>query len=161
MNDREFVEIMTKMVSSECKKRGIRYDEDLLHDVLLKGWNAFCNLFDNDVGVRWTTYMWRVIDSVLKDFKETRNSVASIVGIGTQGESFREKLLSVIAKYYRRIGSDFLDVIMGNIDIKNALISITRSKKKGEEWMEWWLGRKLTEAERRCCAEVREILREC
>jgi hypothetical protein len=168
IDGKEFVEVMSKMVNAECKKRGIKCDEDLLHDILLRGWNAYCNLFDDEVGVRWTTYMWRVIDSVLKDFKKARNTVTDLslsevekeTMVGTQEETFREKLLCVIAKYYYRVGKDFLDVIMGNIDIKNALISVTRSEKRGEEWIEWWLGRKLTDSEILCCAEVREILRE-
>jgi len=168
MNDKEFVEIMTRMLISECKKREIRYDDDLLQDVLLKAWNAYCNLFDDGIGVRWTTYMWRVIDSVLKDFKKARNAVTGLsLGeveeervVSIQEETFREKLLYIIAKYYHRVGKDFLDVIMGNVDIKNALISIARSEKKGEEWIEWWLGRKLTDSEMLCCAEVKEMLRE-
>jgi hypothetical protein len=166
MNDKEFVEIMTKMVISECKKRGIRYDDDLLQDVLLKGWDAYCNLFNDEIGVRWTTYMWRVIDSILKNLKKARNTVTNLSlseieeGRIVDNRTFRERLLDVVAKYYYQVGKDFLDVIMGNVDIKNALISIARSEKRGEEWIEWWLGRKLTDSEMLCCAEVREILRE-
>jgi len=169
----EFIEIVTKMVYRESMKRMIKVDEDLVQDVLVKAWSCMKMLYDSEKGAKWTTYIWRVIDSVLKDkmkdkMKELRNvSLEEMLENGEDlcfasgGESFRTKLLRLLESYSDLVGEDFFRLVIGDTDISNALKSVSVSKSDGEVWIEFWLGRKLTEAERRCCAEVREMLREC
>jgi hypothetical protein len=172
----KFVEVLTKMVYSECKKRGLYPDEDLVQDVLMTGWDALRRLYFESRGVKWTTYLWTVVDSCLKDWlrKEVRNVYLDELREGkdgeardwyledVRGESFSSRLLGLLDKYSSSslVGEDFLKLIVSDVDISNALRSISVSKKRGEEWIEWWLGRKLTQIERMCCQEVRELLQE-
>jgi len=170
-----FVEVLTKMVYRECKKRGLCPDEDLVQDVLMRGWVALRRLYSQSKGVKWTTYVWYVIDSVLKDRRKELQKCKNVLlfdevlGKSEDGElesdmfvkfeeSFSEKLLRIVRWY--NVNEDFVKLVIGDVDVSNALRSIKVSKKKGEEWIEWWLGRRLSEDERRCCGEIRALLRE-
>jgi hypothetical protein len=167
---KEFVETVTKMVYKECRKRRMKIDEDLVQDVLVKAWSCMKRLYNREKGARWTTYIWWVIDSVLKDKmwernKELRNvSLEEMLENGEDwrfasgGESFHTKLLRLLESYGSLVGEDFFRLVVGSIDTSNALRSVSISKDKGEVWIEGWLGRKMTEAERRCCQEIIGIL---
>jgi len=174
---KEFVDVVTRMVYTECRKRGMYADEDLVQDVLMYGWDALRRLYSMSKGVKWTTYLWSVVDTSLKNrlfVKKREGSIASLEDMRDDGEgglrdwylgdsreeSFSSRLLRVVERYWGLVGDDFLKVVVGDMDVSNALRSVAVSKKKGEEWMEWWLGRELTEVERRCCQEIRELLHE-
>jgi hypothetical protein len=174
---KEFVDVLTKMVYSECKKWGLYPDEDLVQDVLMWGWDALKRLYSQSKGVKWTTYLWSVVDTSLKNrlfVKKRQGSIVSLEDMRDDGdggvrdwyledgrvESFSSRLLKLIVEYGSVVGDDFLKVVMGDIDISNALRSAAVSKSRGEEWIEWWLGRKLNEEEVKCCQEIRELLRE-
>jgi hypothetical protein len=77
--------------------------------------------------------------------------------VDTRCDSFSAKLIRVLAKY-RELGDDFLKLVMGDIDVSNALRSVSQSRKKGIEWIEWWIQRKLSEEEVRCCEEIKALL---
>lgn len=178
VNAKEFVEAVTKMLYSECRKRGLCPDEDLVQDVLMCGWDAVKRLYDKDRGVKLTTYLWKVIDTALKDVLVKRKKEANVVSLegmreqdedghardwyyeDTRKESFSSELLRIVERYSGRIGKDFLKLLIGDIDVSNALRSVQVSKVKGEEWIQWWLGRQLTGVERKCCQEIRELLLE-
>jgi hypothetical protein len=171
----EFVNVTTKMLCKECYRRGIPVDDDLIQSVLLFVWDKIVRRYD-DKRAKWTTYAWRVIDSFLKDLLIEKSKKLEIVSFedilcesdcdnkidhyfaDTYEESFSSKLLKLLAKY-SDLGQDFLKLITGDVDVSNALRSIKVSKRKGEDWIEWWLGRKLTDEERRCCGEIKMLLR--
>jgi DNA-directed RNA polymerase specialized sigma24 family protein len=175
----ELVEVTRKMLYRECEKRGVNFDEDLVHDVLLRVWKFFKERFDCSRGVKWTTYVWYVIDSVLRDKKKELQKCRNVLSFDCVfsqqddesgelfwnevsielEESFSEKLLRVL-RLYDDIGDDFVRLVIGDVDVSDALRSIKVSKKKGEEWIEWWLGRRLSDNERRCCGEIRAFLNE-
>ena len=177
MDVSEFVEVVTKMVYNECRKRGLYPDEDLVQEVLMWGWDAMKRLYNNERGVKWTTYVWMVVDSVLKDKMMRRNRELRNISLeearenddgevrdwyleDRREESFSSRLLKLLRKYYGLVGEDFLKLVIGDIDVSNALRSLSVSEKREEEWVEWWLGRKLTGVERKCCQEIRELLQE-
>jgi hypothetical protein len=174
---KEFVEVATKMLYRECLRRGVIFDEDLQQEVLMWGWDAMKRLYNSEKGVKWTTYIWMVVDSVLKDKvwrrnKELRNISLEKMRENDDGEvrdwyledkreeSFSSRLLKLLRKYWGLVGEDFLRLMVGDTDVSNALRSLSASQRRGEEWVEWWLGRGLTEAEKKCCQEIRELLRE-
>jgi len=174
---KEFVEVVTRMVRKECLRRGVMFDEDLVQECLMWGWDALKRLYSGSKGARWTTYVWTVVDSELKNRLQRKNKELRNVYLeelrenedgevrdwyleDNKGESFSSRLLRLLSKYYRLIGEDFLRLVIGDIDISNALSSLSVSKKRGSEWIEWWLGRKLTEEEKKCCQEIRELLEE-
>jgi hypothetical protein len=169
----ELMEVITKMVYKECAKRSISVDEDILHDVFVKVW-AFLKK-NGKVRETWTGYVWRVVNSVLNDLLRKRYEGLRFVYLEDmrneeeeeskveqylvdKEESFSNKLLKVIARYSGLVGEDFLRLIIGDMDVSNALKSVSLSRKKGVEWIEWWLQRKLSEEEVRCCEEIRAIL---
>jgi len=178
VNVNDLVEVTRKMLYKECEKRGVSFDEDLVHDVLLRVWKFLKEKFDHSRGVKWTTYVWYVIDSVLKDKKKELQKCRNVLSFDCVfsqqddesgelfwnevsvelEESFSEKLLWVLRLY--DVSDDFVRLVTGDIDVSNALRSIKVSKKRGEEWIEWWLGRRLSDDERRCCGEIRALLRE-
>jgi DNA-directed RNA polymerase specialized sigma24 family protein len=178
VNVNDLVEVTRKMLYKECEKRGVSFDEDLVHDVLLRVWKFLKEKFDHSRGVKWTTYVWYVIDSVLKDKKKELQKCRNVLSFDCVfsqqddesgelfwnevsvelEESFSEKLLWVLRLY--DVSDDFMRLMTGDIDVSNALRSIKVSKKRGEEWIEWWLGRRLSDDERRCCGEIRALLRE-
>jgi hypothetical protein len=169
----ELVEVVEKMVWKECKKRGIKADEDVIQDVLLRMWRL---VKKSGGGVReeWTGYVWRVVNSVLNDLLRERNLRSRIVYledmrgedeskvdeyvVDKDNESFSVKLVEVIGRYLELIDDDFLKLVTGDIDVSNALRSVSQSRKKGVEWIEWWLGRKLSEEEVMCCEDIKAIL---
>jgi len=177
VNAKEFVEVVTKIVYKECLRRGVMFDEDLQQDVLMWGWDALKRLYSESKGVKWTTYVWTVVDSELKNRlqrknKELRNVYLEELRENEDGEvrdwyledvreeSFSSKLLKLLKKYWSLVGEDFLRLVTAGVDASNALRSLSVSRRKGEEWIEWWLGRELTEAEKECCQEIRELLKE-
>jgi DNA-directed RNA polymerase specialized sigma24 family protein len=177
VNFQEFVEMLTRMLYAECKKRGLFPDEDVLQEVLLWSWISVKRLYSKDKGVKLSTYLWKVVDSTLKDslrrrVEELRNVSFEELREDDNGEvkdwyledrreeSFSSKLLKLLKKYWGLVGEDFLKLMVGDVDVSNALRSLSASKRRGEEWIEWWLGRKLNEEERRCCQEVKELLSE-
>lgn len=175
VNAKEFVETVVRMLYSECKKRGLYPDEDLVQDVVMWGWDALKRLYDKDRGVKLTTYLWKVIDTALKNVVARNRKVVFLEDMreqdedghvrdwyyeDTRKESFSSKLLRIVERYSGLIGEDFLKLLIGDVDVSNALRSVRVSKVKGEEWIQWWLGRQLTEVERRCCQEIRELLLE-
>jgi hypothetical protein len=178
VNAKEFVETVIKMLYSECRKRGLYPDEDLVQDVVMWSWDALKRLYDKDRGVKLTTYLWKVVDTALKNAVARNRKEANIVFLedmreqdedghtrdwyyeDTRRESFSSKLLRIVDKYSGLVGMDFLKLLIGEADVSNALRSVQVSKVKGEEWIQWWLGRQLTEVERRCCQEIRELLLE-
>jgi hypothetical protein len=184
---KEFIEVVTTILHKECTKRDLEFDEDVLQEVLMWGWDALTRLYDSRRGVKWTTYIWRVVDSVLKDRIWRMNRGMSIVSVeemkgdsdgewyledkkedsdgewyleDKKEERFSSRVLGLLENYWGAVGQDFLRLVVGDVDISNALRSVAVSNKKGEEWVEWWLGRSLTEQERRCCRELRELLAE-
>ena len=175
---KEYIETVTKMLYCECRRRNLYADEDLVQECLMRSLEAMKELYDERRGVKWTTYIWRVIDSLLKDellrrSKELNNvSLEEMRESNSDGEvrdwylrddtrvSFSSRLLNLLSKYQRLVGEDFLRLMIGDTDISNALRSLSISKKGGEEWIEWWLGRALSEVERKCCQEIRELLQE-
>jgi hypothetical protein len=177
VSENEFIEVVTKMLYKECWRRNLYPDEDILQEVLLWSWISVKRLYNKDKGIKLSTYLWCVIDSVLKDslrrkVEELRNVSFEELREDDDGEvrdwyledkreeSFSSKLLKLLRKYWGLVGEDFFKLMVGDVDVSNALRSLSASKKKGEEWIEWWLGRKLTEEEKRCCQEVKELLSE-
>ena len=178
VNAKEFIETVTKMLYCECRRRNLYADEDLVQECLMRSFKAIKKLYDERKGVKWTTYIWRVIDSLLKDELLRRSKELNYVSLEEMRESnddqevrdwylrddtrvsFSDRLLGLLSKYQRLVGEDFLRLMIGDTDISNALRSLSVSKKRGEEWIEWWLGRKLSEVERKCYQEIRELLQE-
>jgi DNA-directed RNA polymerase specialized sigma24 family protein len=170
----ELIEVITKMVYKECSKRNICVDEDILHDVFVKVWKFVKN--HREIRKTWTGYVWRVVNSVLNDLLRERYEWSRFVYfedmkgedeseskfeeflVDRNGESFSNKLLKVVEKYSGLVGEDFLKLVIGDMDVSNALKSVQLSRKKGVEWIEWWLQRKLSEEEVRCCEDIKAIL---
>jgi hypothetical protein len=168
----ELVEVVNKMVWKECSKRGIKVDEDVVHDVFLRIWSLI-KRNNGEVWETWTGYVWRAVNSVLNNLLRERYERSNVVYledmvseeeeevdrllVDKRVESFSVKMLRLLEKY-KGVGEDFLRLITGNIEVSNALRSITQSRKKGVEWIEWWLGRKLSEVEVMCCEEIKELL---
>jgi predicted CopG family antitoxin len=168
----ELVEVVCKMVWKECNKRGIKPDEDIVQEVLLRMWRLIkrCN---GELLETWTGYVWRAVNSVLNNSlreKYCRMNVVSLEDVvsddeeevdrflvDTRSESFSAMLLRLLERY-KDLGGDFLRLIMGDIEVSNALRSITQSRRRGVEWIEWWLGRRLSDEEVRCCEEIRAML---
>lgn len=168
----ELVEVVNKMVWKECSKRGIKVDEDVVQDVLLR-MLSFIKRNNGEVWETWTGYVWRAVNSVINNLLRERYERSNVIYledmvsedeeevdrflVDKRVESFSAKMLRLLDKY-RGVGEDFLRLIAGNIEVSNALRSITQSRKKGVEWIEWWLGRKLSDVEVMCCEEIKELL---
>jgi DNA-directed RNA polymerase specialized sigma24 family protein len=168
----DLVEVVNKMVWKECYKRGIKVDEDIIQDVLLRMWRLF-KKHNGDVMETWTGYVWCVVNSVLNNLLREKYESSNVVYLNdllredeneferflvdTRCDSFSVKLIRVLAKS-RELGDDFLKLVMGDIEVSNALRSVSQSRKKGMEWIEWWIGRKLSEEEVRCCEEIKALL---
>ena len=170
----ELVEVITRMVYRECSKRNICVDEDILHDVFVKVWIFLKK--NGEVRATWTGYVWRVVNSVLNDLLRERYEWSRFVYfedmkgedeneskfdeflVDRNDESFSSRLLRVLVRYSGLVGEDFLRLVIGDMDVSNALRSVRLNRKKGVEWIEWWLQRKLTEEERRCCEDIKAIL---
>jgi hypothetical protein len=167
----ELVDVVNKMVWKECYKRGVKVDEDIVQDVLLRMWRLF-RKYDGKLLGTWTGYVWCVVNSVLNNLlreKYERSNVVYLNDLVREDEDeierflvdtrcdFSVKLFRVLAKY-RELGDDFLKLVMGDIDVSNALRSVSQSRKKGIEWIEWWIGRKLSEEEVKCCEEIKALL---
>lgn len=171
----EFVDVTTKMLCKECYRRGIPVDEDLIQSVLLRVWDKIVRRYDDSKEVKWTTYVWKVIDSFLKNLLAEKSRKPEVILfedishenddgnnidwyiVDTYEESFSSKLLKLLAKY-KNLGEDFLELITADVDVSNVLRSISVSRKKGEDWIEWWLGRKLSDEEKQCCNEIKMLL---
>jgi hypothetical protein len=170
----ELVKVANKMVWKECEKRGIKVDEDLVQEVLLRMWR-FIRKNNGEVFETWTGYLWRVVNSVINNVLRERYESVNIMYLEDMvseedndvdrflvdtvsfSESFSVKMFRLLEKYNNRIGEDFLKLITGDIEVSNALRSITQSQKKGVDWIEWWLGRKLSKVEIECCEEIKEL----
>jgi hypothetical protein len=172
----ELVEVITKMVCKECSKRNIYVDEDIFHDVFVKVW-SFVKRNHGELRETWTGYVWRVVNSVLNNLLRERYMRSRIVYlediirrgedddegrvdeclIDQNEESFSVKLIRVLEKY-QGIGDDFLRLLIGDLDVSNAFRSLSQSRKRNVEWIEWWLCRKLSEEERACCKEIEALL---
>lgn len=171
----ELIEVITRMIYKECSKRNMCMDEDVFQEVFLRVWR-FIKRNDGKVRETWTGYVWRVVNSVLNNFlreKYMRSMVVYLEDIarkdGEEGEvdsyliadkeeSFSARLFRVLERYDGRLGEDFLRLLVGDMDVSNALRSATQSRKKGVEWIEWWLCRKLSEEEKACCKEIEDLL---
>jgi DNA-directed RNA polymerase specialized sigma24 family protein len=169
----ELVEVVNKMVWKECYKKGLKdVNEDVVQEVLLRMWRLI-KRNNGEVLETWTGYVWRAVNSVLNNLLRERYERMNVVYledmvsedeeevdvflVDKREESFSVKVLRLIERY-KDLGEDFLRLIMGDIDVSNALRSITQSRKKGVEWIEWWLGRKLSDEEMRCCEEIKAML---
>jgi predicted CopG family antitoxin len=168
----ELMNVVNKMVWKECSKRGLMPDKDVVQEVLLRMWRLIKRC-DGNVLETWTGYAWRVVNSVLNNLLRERYERMNVVYledmvsedveevdmflVDMKGESFSDRLLRLLERY-RNIEEDFLKLIIGDIEVSNALRSITQSRKRGKEWIEWWLGRRLSDEEVKCYEEIRAML---
>jgi len=172
INVYELVEVVNKMVWKECNKRGLKADEDIMQEVLFRMWR-WIKKNNGEVLETWTGYAWKAVNSVLNNLirekykrvniiyledlkKEDEEEVDKFL-IDVRDESFSVDVMKLVEKY-KSIGEDFLRIITGDIEVSNALRSITQSRKRDIEWVEWWLGRKLSNEEMRCCEEIKAML---
>jgi predicted CopG family antitoxin len=93
----------------------------------------------------------------LDDMEGEDGEEVEVFLVDKREESFSAKVLRLLERY-REIDEDFLKLITGDIEVSNALRSITQSRRRGVEWIEWWLGRRLSDEEVRCCEEIRAML---
>ncbi len=168
----ELVEVVNKMTWKECRRRGIVFNEDIVQEVMLKMWRLI-KKNNGEVLETWTGYAWRAVNSVLNNLIREKYKKVNIIYledliredeeevdkflIDVRDESFSVKVIKLVEKY-KSIGEDFLRIITGDIEVSNVLRSITQSRKRDVEWIEWWLGRKLTSEEMRCCEEIKGML---
>jgi len=174
MDINEAIEFAVKLTHKECKKRRIAYDEDIAQEAALKAVMAV-KMFDDQRGVPFSSYLWKAVNNMLNRLSEIKNHNLLNVSIFYENENgeehildipvhedcnFNDELMKILSKYQGRIGNDFCELVSGNADIPNALKSIANSKKRGEKWIEGWLGRKLSKDEKKCCSEIKLMLRE-
>ena len=171
---RDAIEFAIKIAHAECKKRGIVYDEDIAQEAALKAVMAV-KMFDGQRGVPFSSYLWKAINNMLNRWSEIRNHNLLNVSIFQENEdggehvlnipasdekNFDDELIKVLSRYRGKVGKDFCELMLGHVDVPNALKSIANSKKNGEKWVEGWLGRRLGREERACCREIRMMLQE-
>jgi hypothetical protein len=174
MNDKEFVETVTKVLYRQAASRGIKVDEDLLQEAFLRACIARKS-YSPDRGTRFSTYLWKAISSVLADYYnhyQPDNLSLDDMMLNdngrrrdwyledTRSESFISKLYRLLSKYIGLVGEDFWQLVTAQVDVSNVLRSVGVSYVKGEGWIECWLGRQLTAEEKQCCQEIKELLRE-
>lgn len=171
---RDAIEFAIKIAHAECKKRGIVYDEDIAQEAALKAVMAV-KMFDDQRGVPFSSYLWKAVNNMLNRWSEVRNHNLLNISIFQENEdgeehvldipahkdcNFNDELMKILSKYRGSVGKDFCELVSGHADIPNALKSMANSKKKGEKWLEEWLGRKLSKDEKKCCSEIKLMLRE-
>ena len=174
MDIRDAIEFAMKLTHTECKKRRIAYDEDIAQEAALKAVMAV-RMFDDRRGVPFSSYLWKAVNNMLNRWSEVRNYDLLSISVFQENEdgeehvldipaqedcNFNDELMKILLKYQGRIGRDFCELVSGHVDVPNALKSIANSKKRGEKWIEGWLGRKLSKEEKQCCNEIKLMLRE-
>lgn len=179
-NEVQVLEEARYMFYSEIRKRGLVLGREDLRDleqfVILRCIRAIKYQYSKSKGAKLTSYLWFVIDCAIKDYLNKENKVRFLEAVsleelrqneeeGKTGDwyledkrekSFSVKLLEVLSKY--EVGEDLFRLLIGDMDIPNAIRSVSASKEKGVGWIERWLGRKLTEEESRCLEDVKELL---
>ena len=171
---RDAIEFAMKIAHTECKKRGIVYNEDVAQEAALKAVMA-AKMFDESRGAPFSSYLWKAVNNMLNRWSEVRNHDLMNVSIFQENEdgeehvfdipasdekNFDDELIKVLSRYSGKVGKDFCELMLGYVDVPNALKSIANSKKRGEKWIEGWIGRKLSKEEKTCCDEIRMMLRE-
>jgi len=171
---RDAIEFAMKIAHTECRKRGIAYNEDIAQEAALKAVMA-AKMFDDRYGAPFSSYLWKAVNNMLNRWSEVRNYDLLNISIFQENEdreehvldipaqencNFNDELMKILLKYLGRIGRDFCELVLGHVDVPRALKSIANSKKKGEKWIEGWLGRKLSREEKKCCNEIKLMLKE-
>jgi RNA polymerase sigma factor (sigma-70 family) len=174
MDMNKAIEFATRLLYKECRNRGIVYNEDLVQDAALKAVMAV-KMFDERRGAPFSSYLWRAINNMLHDWCAMKNRDLLNVSIWHENEdgeesvldipasddrNFNDELMGILLKYQGKVGKDFCELVLGYKDVDNALRSVANSRKRGEKWIEGWLGRRLSREERACCSEIRMMLRE-
>jgi hypothetical protein len=174
MSMEDAIEFAVKIAHKECRRRGIAYDEDVAQEAALKAVMAV-KMFDESRGAPFSSYLWKAVYNMLNRWSEVRNCDLLNVSIFQENEdeeeyvlaipaqndrNFNDELMGVLLRYQGKIGKDFCKLVLGHVDVPNVLKSIANSKRRGEKWIEGWLGRRLSKEERACCMEIKMILRE-
>jgi hypothetical protein len=168
------IEFATRLLYKECRKRGVVCNKDMVQDAALKAVMAV-KMFDKRRGAPFSSYLWKAVNNMLHDWCVVKNYDLLNVSLWHENEdgeehvldipasdekNFDDELMRILSKYQERIGKDFCELVSGRVDVSNALKSIANSKKRGEKWIEGWLGRRLSREERKCCGEIKMMLRE-
>jgi hypothetical protein len=174
MSIEDAVEFAVKLAYKECRRRGIVYGEDIAQEAALKAIMAI-RMFDENRGVPFSSYLWKAINNMLHNlcvvknhdllnvsiFQENEDGEECVLDIPASDEkNFDDELRRILSKYQGKVGKDLCELMSGYVDVSNALKSIANSKRRGEKWIEKWIGRRLSEEEKRCCKEIRMMLRE-
>jgi len=171
---RDAIEFAMKIAHTECRKRGIAYNEDIAQEAALKAVMA-AKMFDDRYGAPFSSYLWKAVNNMLNRWSEVRNYDLLNISIFQENDdgeelvlhisasdekNFYDELIKVLSRYRGKVGKDFCELMLGHVDVPSALKSIANSKKRGEKWIEGWIGRKLSKEEKTCCDEIRMMLRE-
>jgi RNA polymerase sigma factor (sigma-70 family) len=174
MDINKAIEFATRLLYKECRRRGVVCNEDMVQDAALKAVMAV-KMFDERRGAPFSSYLWKAVNNMLHDWCVAKNYDLLNVSLWHENEdgeehvldipasdekNFDDELMRILLRYHGKIGKDFCELISGHVDVSNALKSIANSKKSGEKWIEGWLGRRLSREERKCCGEIKMMLRE-
>lgn len=140
-------------------------DEDLLGECFLRVWNAVRNYDEGKA--KMSTYAYYVVRSAVVDELLKRKNKVQFVEIEKVkdslggGRSFYAEYERVLDRWKNLIGDDLLRILRCDLskeEYSNLLRSARLSQVKGVQFLEKYLWRRLTEAERKCLCEIESLL---
>jgi DNA-directed RNA polymerase specialized sigma24 family protein len=165
-----YVEDVKRIAYSIARQKKIFLDEDDMQEIYLhvirncrfwRGRNAFTSflycLIEQCISKLLSKKSRRKNEVLLEDLlqRQGEGSGYDHLSCFVYCESFHEKMLNILNQY--NVKNDLRRLLCGE-GVDRALKSISLSKEKEIDWIEKWLGRKLSKEEIGCCYRLKDIL---